>query len=677
MNRNNLYNKLPINDINWHVVVENFPEGITEMELFDAIKSPYPPISIILENYCAIVTYNTVKEAVESIRSNVFKKIKDKEIILHFNMNYLKKRAYRFTIFKINLTDLSNHTYKTLYYHFVQYGDILGIEKINERKRIDIYYPSQGEAKLAEKNAKECSMEIFPNSSRIITEVISPFTKNSQKLTNLAYAITIPIPCNSEDNNIKMPSFSVKTQKNKYFNPMNYTHKPFQVKINNLNHQKVNSISMRASYLNNNYYDRDDPMNDTYPILNMNMDNASIMNNDVQLSSFHKQHNVNQIQNSSRSVHKIINSEYNDNNNHNFYKNNILDNKSLLNNNITNKKMLKSNVNRNMLNNMRVNNNNNNNNNNNIINVNDDKINSDATNNFSYEIDEIDNKYKQNGKSVESKNNKIKKSLQDKKNESKENKFKNIGYEKLYESTDNRTKNGIHENSRKVNIINLENEISISQENMNKNNKNNINKEKKMKIQNCEIIDVEEFNKRILDNKDVISGNKRQKKDSNSYIEQTQGTIKSCSYDIENLNKKHTNNKNNNFHLSNDSSTTNDINIKNVQEKITNVKTKKVNSLLLKSKVYKENSNNSDIQTKSELINGDFKINVNRNKSVNENYNNNYKDSDNIGISPLKNKIFIDLEEKDDISLNLEKSNKKNDNEDNNSQIKVHIYIVI
>jgi len=64
MNRNNLYNKLPINDINWHVVVENFPEGITEMELFDAIKSPYPPISIILENYCAIVTYNTVKEVI-------------------------------------------------------------------------------------------------------------------------------------------------------------------------------------------------------------------------------------------------------------------------------------------------------------------------------------------------------------------------------------------------------------------------------------------------------------------------------------------------------------------------------------------------------------------------------------------------------------------------------------
>ena len=67
MNRNNLYNKLPINDINWHVVVENFPEGITEMELFDAIKSPYPPISIILENYCAIVTYNTVKEVILNI----------------------------------------------------------------------------------------------------------------------------------------------------------------------------------------------------------------------------------------------------------------------------------------------------------------------------------------------------------------------------------------------------------------------------------------------------------------------------------------------------------------------------------------------------------------------------------------------------------------------------------
>jgi len=67
MNQNNFYNKLPINDINWHIVMKNYPEGVTEKELFNAIKNPFPPSLIILKNYYAQVNYNTVKEVILNI----------------------------------------------------------------------------------------------------------------------------------------------------------------------------------------------------------------------------------------------------------------------------------------------------------------------------------------------------------------------------------------------------------------------------------------------------------------------------------------------------------------------------------------------------------------------------------------------------------------------------------
>eukprot|EP00833_Pecoramyces_ruminatium_P010218 jgi/Orpsp1_1/1184250/evm.model.c7180000088716.1 len=558
MNRNNynFYNKLPINDINWHVVLKNFPEDITEKELFNAIKNPYTPNSIILEKYHAIINYSSVKEAVESIRSNMFKKIKDKEIILHFNMSYLRKRAYRFSIFKVNLRDFMNHTYKSLYYHFVQYGDILGIEKVYDRRRIDIYYPSQGEAKLAEKNAKECSMEIFPNTSKIATDVISPFTENSQKLTNLAYAITIPVPSNSEDNT-KVQSFSIRQQKNNYFNPISYSQKSLTMKMNNRHHQNFSNIHMRPSYHNSyHYYDIDDPMNGPYPLMDVNMDNESFINKDM-LSPFHKHFHMNRMESSSKPIHKFI-PEYNIKNcNKNQIKNNKneFNNKVNKSNNDKNKKLnltentsyipklLTKNKNNNNKFMNSINNNNNNNNNNKYINLNNkDK----KTNDNNKEIKDYFSKRAENGiklnnfneKIVEYKDkNKVKNLYQEKKKE-----IKDIGKDKKCKYVDNileeKNQRNKNENKEAENISKGQNEIN------NKNNEINRIKEKKNSLEYCEIIDVENYNKRSLNNKED-QGRKRQKKDINSHFGQINEISDQNFYDnLMNLKKKYLNNGN-------------------------------------------------------------------------------------------------------------------------------------
>jgi len=64
MNRN-LHNKTTINDINWFLIVENIAKGTTNKELFNALKSPYPPSSIIInsrDNSRASVFYNNIKD---------------------------------------------------------------------------------------------------------------------------------------------------------------------------------------------------------------------------------------------------------------------------------------------------------------------------------------------------------------------------------------------------------------------------------------------------------------------------------------------------------------------------------------------------------------------------------------------------------------------------------------
>ena len=127
-------------------------------------------------------------------------------------------------------------------------------------------------------------MEIFPNTSKIMTDVISPFNENSQKLTNLAYAITIPVPSNTDDENqTNIPPFMRRP-------PKSHMQKPFHNSIRELHggHNiygpfPVNSPPRSPQYPIRpppppSYMEMDGPMGGPmppYPI-NMDVDNGYI-----------------------------------------------------------------------------------------------------------------------------------------------------------------------------------------------------------------------------------------------------------------------------------------------------------------------------------------------------------------------------------------------------------------